>query len=136
MKEHIIKVEKVKKDYPLGATTVHALRGVSLTVDKGDFVVIVGPSGSGKSTLLHLMGALDHPSKGKILIDGDDIKQYEDNELAMLRRKKMGFIFQAFNLIPTLTALENVLIPTEPTKMDPIDAASPVTKVVTGELII
>ena len=118
----IIKVEKVKKIYPLGLTKVHALRGVSLCVDKGDFVVIVGPSGSGKSTLLHLMGALDHPSHGRIYIDGDDISYYDDNQLAMLRRKKMGFIFQAFNLIPTLTALENVMIPTEPTGEDPVEA--------------
>jgi putative ABC transport system ATP-binding protein len=131
MKNEIIKVEKVKKIYSLGETKVHALNGVSLAVEKGDFVVIVGPSGSGKSTLLHLMGALDHPTHGSIFIDGDDISHYEDNQLAMLRRNKMGFIFQAFNLIPTLTALENVLIPTEPTKMDPDEADKKAKEILT-----
>ncbi|MCR4369488.1 MAG: ABC transporter ATP-binding protein, partial [archaeon] len=88
--------------------------GVSLQISQGDFVVIVGPSGSGKSTLMHVLGTLDHPTSGTVFVDGENIKELDDFELAMLRRKKIGFIFQNFNLIPTLSALENVVIPTEP----------------------
>ncbi len=110
----LIESKKVTKVYKLGMTTVHALRGVSSQIEKGDFIVIVGPSGSGKSTLMHILGALDKPSEGEVLIDGKKISKLDEWELAMIRRKKIGFIFQTFNLIPTLNALENVLIPTEP----------------------
>jgi len=110
----MIRCENVTKDYKLGKTIVHALKGVSLKIKKGDFVIIVGPSGSGKSTLLHVLGALDKPTSGKVYIDGKDISLMNDEQLALLRRKKIGFIFQTFNLIPTLNALENVLIPTFP----------------------
>ena len=118
----MIKAVNLKKEYKLGETVVHALRGVSLKIDKQDFIVIVGPSGSGKSTLLHLLGALDTPTSGKVMINGEDISHYDEWSLAMLRRKKMGFIFQSFNLIPSLTAIENVVIPTEPTPMDKEEA--------------
>ncbi len=114
MDEAVVELKDVTKIYHMGETEVRALNGVSLAVHKGDFMVIVGPSGSGKSTLMHIMGTLDHPTSGKVLVDGRDIRVYDDWHLAMLRRQKIGFIFQSFNLIPTLSALENVMIPTEP----------------------
>ncbi len=95
----------------MGKVKVKALRGVNLTINRGDYVSIMGPSGSGKSTLLHLMGALDKPSSGKILIDGIDISRLKSNRLALLRRKKIGFVFQQFHLLQRLTALENVELP-------------------------
>ncbi|MCR4335777.1 MAG: ABC transporter ATP-binding protein [archaeon] len=110
----VIEIKNVKKYYELGEVTVKALDGVSLKIFEGDFVVIVGPSGSGKSTLMHILGTLDHPTTGDVLIDNENLKTLDEWELAMLRRKKIGFIFQSFNLIPTLNALENVVIPTEP----------------------
>ncbi len=113
-KEIFVDLQGVHKEYRMGETVVGALNGVSISVRKGDFLVIVGPSGSGKSTLMHIMGTLDHPSSGKVFFHGDDISILDDWHLAMLRREKIGFIFQNFNLIPTLNALENVLAPTEP----------------------
>lgn len=114
-KHIIIEAKDIHKIYKLGEIDVPALRGVSLRIERRDFIVIVGPSGSGKSTLMHILGALDHPTKGNVFIDGEDIGILDEWSLAMLRRNKIGFVFQAFNLIPTLTALENVVIPTEPT---------------------
>jgi len=115
MKENpLIEINDIKKYYELGEVTVKALDGVSLKIFEGDFVVIVGPSGSGKSTLMHILGTLDYPTTGEVFIDGENLKDLDEWELAMLRRKKIGFIFQSFNLIPTLNALENVVIPTEP----------------------
>jgi putative ABC transport system ATP-binding protein len=127
----MIKAVNVKKQYKLGETVVHALRGVSLEIKPKDFIVMVGPSGSGKSTLLHMLGALDTPTSGKITIDGEDISNYDEWSLAMLRRKKMGFIFQTFNLIPSLTARENVVIPTEPTPLDKEEALDRAEKLLT-----
>ncbi|MBN1160079.1 MAG: ABC transporter ATP-binding protein [Candidatus Diapherotrites archaeon] len=118
----IIEVRKIKKTYLLGETKVHALRGVSLNVYPGELIIILGPSGSGKSTLLHQMGALDIPTEGKVLVDGLDITQMDSWNLSMLRRKKMGFIFQSFNLIPTLDAVENVHIPLLPTNVSEVAA--------------
>ncbi len=109
-----VDLRDVVKEYRMGETVVGALNGVSISIRRGDFAIIVGPSGSGKSTLMHIMGTLDHPSSGKVFFDGDDISILDDWHLAMLRRKKIGFIFQNFNLIPTLSALENVMAPTEP----------------------
>lgn len=119
-KEVIIKAVNVKKQYQMEHVIVHALRGVSLDIEKGDFAIIVGPSGSGKSTLMHILGALDHPTSGEVFIEGKNITKLDDWHLTMIRRKMIGFIFQTFNLIPTLTALENVLIPTEPFRGDDI----------------
>lgn len=99
------------KEYSLGKTTVKALRGVRLTIHRGDYASIMGPSGSGKSTLLNLIGALDTPTSGKVYIDSYDISRFSPRQLAYLRRKKIGFVFQQFNLIKKLTALENVEIP-------------------------
>lgn len=101
----------LKKDYRVGETVVHALRGVSMEVEKGEFTAVAGPSGSGKSTLLNLIGCLDTPTSGKVLINGIDVSRYSKKELANIRRKTIGFVFQTFNLIPILTAFENVGFP-------------------------
>jgi len=107
----IVKFEEVAKEYRLGKTTVHALNNISLEVQQGEFIALVGPSGSGKSTALHLMGALDRPSSGSVYIKGTKINDMNDKELAVLRRDTIGFIFQSFNLIPVLSVFENVEFP-------------------------
>ncbi len=107
----VIRLENVVKIYRLGKVEVPALRGVNLEIPKGEYASIMGPSGSGKSTLMNLIGALDRPTSGKVYIDGVDIAKLNDERLAMLRRKKIGFVFQQFNLINKLTALENVALP-------------------------
>src|SRR4051794_37098137 len=99
------------KTYVQGRRTVNAVRGVSLAIRTGEFVVIMGPSGSGKSTLMHLMGALDTPSGGRALFQGQDLQSLSDRQRSLLRRDRIGFVFQAFNLLPTLTAAENVALP-------------------------
>ena len=104
----MIAIEEVRKNYKTKGETVAALRGVSMKIDSGEFTAIAGPSGSGKSTLLNLLGGLDQPDSGKIRIDGQDITSLSDTELCGLRLRKIGFIFQAFNLIPVLSVLENV----------------------------
>ena len=106
-KAPIIEIKNVSKEYRMGETVVTALDNVSLKIFEGDFLVIVGPSGSGKSTLMHIIGLLDTPTKGAIFVDGKDIRLLDEWHLAMLRRNKIGFVFQSFNLIPTLNALEN-----------------------------
>ena len=108
---NIIELEGVKKDYPLGNTTVHAVRGVDLCVEEGDFFSIVGPSGSGKTTLLNIIGCIDNATAGSIKIHGEEITGMSDKELTDLRLYKIGFIFQTFNLIPVLDVLENVEFP-------------------------
>ncbi len=107
----MIKLENVVRTYQLGKTQVEALRGVDLQINRGEFVAIMGPSGSGKSTLMHLLGALDRPTDGILLLNGQDIVQDSRNVLAELRSRKVGFVFQMFNLIPTLSALDNVEFP-------------------------
>ncbi|MFN4215915.1 MAG: ABC transporter ATP-binding protein [Brevinematales bacterium] len=107
----LIEVKNAKKDYPLGKTIVHALRGVNLTVQAGDFFSIVGPSGSGKTTLLNLIGCIDHPTAGEVIIDGQNVSELSDRELTNIRLYKVGFIFQTFNLIPVLNVRENVEFP-------------------------
>jgi putative ABC transport system ATP-binding protein len=107
----VIKVENLKKKYLMGNVELEVLRGVDLIVKKGDSLSIMGPSGSGKSTLLHIMGCLDKPSAGKLYIDGIDTSKMTDDELAEVRSKKIGFVFQFFFLIPTLSAIENVELP-------------------------
>ncbi|MBS7615291.1 ABC transporter ATP-binding protein [Candidatus Bathyarchaeota archaeon] len=106
----VVQTINLHKTYMLGKVPVNALRGVDLEIESGDFVAIVGPSGSGKSTLLNLIGALDRPTEGKVIIDGVDVSTLNDDELAELRRR-IGFVFQFFNLIPRLTASENVELP-------------------------
>jgi putative ABC transport system ATP-binding protein len=106
-----VRVEDISKEYLLGRTLVPALRGVTLSVEPGEFMAVAGPSGSGKSTLLNLMGCLDHPTSGRVLIDGQDVAALGDDARSDLRAHKIGFIFQTFNLIPVLSALENVEFP-------------------------
>lgn len=111
MKETIIKLDDVWKIYKMGEIKVTALRGLNLEVKKGEFLAIMGPSGSGKSTAVNMVGALDIPTKGKIILENHDISKLSESDLAQLRGKKVGFIFQQFNLINTLSALENVTLP-------------------------
>ncbi|OEC85699.1 MULTISPECIES: ABC transporter ATP-binding protein [Methanobacterium] len=111
MNNKVLEFNDVWKTYKMGTENIQALRGINLTVNKGSFIAIMGPSGSGKSTLLHLAGILDTPSKGTVLLNGKNIKEYKGNEQAELRRKNIGFIFQRYNLMPQLTALENVMLP-------------------------
>jgi putative ABC transport system ATP-binding protein len=108
---NVIELENVRKDYPLGATTVHALRGVSLAVKEGDFISIVGPSGSGKTTLLNIIGCIDEATEGSVKIHGNEVTTHSDRRLTDLRLHTIGFIFQTFNLIPVLSARENVEFP-------------------------
>ena len=107
----LIKLENVWKVYQLGKVRLEVLKGINLEIAPGNFVVILGPSGSGKSTLLHIIGLLDTPTKGKVFLRDEDTSQLSEDELAQIRGKKIGFIFQQFNLLPNLTALENVMIP-------------------------
>ena len=121
MEKVVIELQNVKKIYKMEGVETHALRGVNLKIKKNEFVAIMGPSGSGKSTLLHMVGALDKPTYGKILLDNVDISKLKESDLARLRGKKIGFIFQFFNLHPTLTALENVELPMMIVEMDKIE---------------
>ncbi len=109
--ETVIHVEDLVKTYRLGKVSIPALRGISFDVKRGEFLVVMGPSGSGKTTLLNLLGAIDKPTSGRIFIDGRDVTALGEGELTKLRRHKIGFIFQFYNLIPALTALENVELP-------------------------
>lgn len=107
----LLELKKVTKSYPLDDTVVHALKGIDLTIEKGSFISIVGPSGSGKTTLLNIIGCVDHPTTGDVVIDGQCISNLSDNQLTDLRLYKIGFIFQSFNLIPVLSVVENVEFP-------------------------
>lgn len=107
----LIKLENVKKIYRLEKVYITALRGISFEIEEGEYVAIVGPSGSGKSTIMNLIGCLDKPTSGRVLIEGKDTKKMSEKKLAEIRRKKIGFVFQQFNLIPRLTAIENVELP-------------------------
>jgi putative ABC transport system ATP-binding protein len=107
----ILEASALKKEYSLGEHTVHALRGVDFVVEKGQFIAIMGPSGSGKSTLLHLLGGLDTASDGDVTLAGQRLSVLNDNQLTLVRRRNIGFVFQFFNLLPTLTAEENVALP-------------------------
>ncbi len=109
--EEVIRLEKVVKIYKVGEVITYGLRGVTLSVKKGELISIMGPSGSGKSTLLNMIGLLDRPTKGKIVIDGMDVSKLNDKKLAYLRNRKIGFVFQQFNLINRLTVLENIELP-------------------------
>lgn len=111
MSDIILKAEHLVKTYGSGETAVKALDDVSLEVSKGEFVAIVGQSGSGKSTLLHMLGAMDYPDSGTLTVDGEDVFSMNDDALAQYRRRKAGFVFQFFNLLPVMTAKENILIP-------------------------
>ncbi len=110
-KTKIIELKDVSKHYVIGDSIIKALDRVNVSVNMGDFVAIIGPSGSGKSTLMNMIGALDLPTKGRVYLDNQNIAGFEESELAQIRGKKIGFVFQTFNLIPTLTALKNVALP-------------------------
>ena len=103
--------EKLKKYYGEGDTAVHALDGIDFTVEKGEFVSIVGTSGSGKSTLLHMLGGLDQPTSGMVIVDGKDLSKMKEEELTIFRRRKIGFVFQSYNLVPVLNVYENIVLP-------------------------
>jgi putative ABC transport system ATP-binding protein len=120
----VIQVEDVHKYYDLGETKVHALRGVDMKVERGEFVAIMGSSGSGKSTFMNMLGCLDKPSSGRYILEGTDVSKLEKKDLAAIRNRKLGFVFQGFNLLSRTTALENVELPTLYAKMEKEERAS------------
>lgn len=109
----ILQAKDLKKIYGSGSNAVHALDGVDMNVEKGEFVAVVGSSGSGKSTLLHMLGGLDRPDSGQVVVDGTELSGLKDEELTIFRRRKIGFVFQAYNLMPMLTVKENIVLPAE-----------------------
>jgi len=111
MGKNIIKIRNIIRDFELGQEIVHVLKGIDLDIEKGEYVAIMGPSGSGKSTLMNLIGCLDTPTAGTYILNGKDVSQMSDDELAEIRNKEIGFVFQTFNLLPRITALDNVALP-------------------------
>ena len=107
----VIKIRDIKRDFPLGQEIVKVLKGIDLDIEKGEYVALMGPSGSGKSTLMNLLGCLDTPTSGSYLLNGEDVSDMTDDQLADIRNKEIGFVFQTFNLLPRTTALENVALP-------------------------
>jgi len=106
-----IEIKRITRDFPLGNETVYVLKGIDLHINKGEYVALMGPSGSGKSTLMNLLGCLDTPTSGSYVLNGKDVSKMEDDELAEIRNKEIGFVFQTFNLLPRTTALDNVALP-------------------------
>ena len=111
MSEPVIQITDIRRDFKLGQETVRVLKGIDLNIDKGEYVAIMGPSGSGKSTLMNLLGCLDTPTGGSYILNGTDVSRLSDDELAEIRNKEIGFVFQTFNLLPRTTALDNVALP-------------------------
>lgn len=108
---NVIKIRKIIRDFQLGQETVHVLKGIDLDIERGEYVAIMGPSGSGKSTLMNLLGCLDTPTGGSYILNGKDVSKMSDDDLAEIRNKEIGFVFQTFNLLPRTTALDNVALP-------------------------
>src|SRR6202047_302803 len=119
----LIRVEDAHKYYELGETRVHALRGVGIEIHRGEFVAIMGASGSGKSTFMNILGCLDRPSSGRYLLAGTDVTSYDKRQLAAIRNRQLGFVFQGFNLLPRTPAIENVQLPTLYTPIDKLERA-------------
>lgn len=111
MSHPIINIKGITRDFPLGNETVYVLKGIDLLINKGEYVALMGPSGSGKSTLMNILGCLDTPTSGSYILNGKDVSKMEDDELAEIRNKEIGFVFQTFNLMPRTTALDNVALP-------------------------
>jgi putative ABC transport system ATP-binding protein len=111
MANPLIKISNIKRDFVLGNEIVYVLKGIDLQINKGEYVALMGPSGSGKSTLMNLLGCLDTPTSGSYILNGKDVSQMKDDELAEIRNKEIGFVFQTFNLLPRTTALDNVALP-------------------------
>jgi len=111
MNQEVIRIKGIKKIYKVGNQEVRALNGVDIQINKNEYVAIMGPSGSGKSTMMNILGCLDSPSEGEYILNGTDVSKMDDNELAVIRNKEIGFIFQSFNLLPRYTALDNVALP-------------------------
>jgi putative ABC transport system ATP-binding protein len=111
MSKSIIEIKGITRDFPLGNETVYVLKGIDLHINKGEYVALMGPSGSGKSTLMNILGCLDTPTSGSYVLNGKDVSKMEDDELAEIRNKEIGFVFQTFNLLPRTTALDNVALP-------------------------
>ncbi|MDC1327331.1 ATP-binding cassette domain-containing protein, partial [Ulvibacter sp.] len=107
----VIKIRNITRDFPLGNEIVKVLKGIDLDIEQGDYVALMGPSGSGKSTLMNLLGCLDTPTSGSYFLSGNDVSNMSDDDLAEIRNKEIGFVFQTFNLLPRTTALENVALP-------------------------
>lgn len=108
---NVIKIRNIVRDFKLGSETVHVLKGIDLDIERGDYIAIMGPSGSGKSTLMNILGCLDTPTYGTYVLNGNDVSQMHDDQLAEIRNKEIGFVFQTFNLLPRTTALDNVALP-------------------------
>lgn len=111
MAEPLIKITNIKRDFQLGSETINVLKGIDLQINKGEYVALMGPSGSGKSTLMNLLGCLDTPTSGTYILNGKDVSEMHDDDLAEIRNKEIGFVFQTFNLLPRTTALDNVALP-------------------------
>jgi putative ABC transport system ATP-binding protein len=111
MANPLINITNLKRDFQLGTETIYVLKGIDLQINKGEYVALMGPSGSGKSTLMNLLGCLDTPTSGRYILNGKDVSQMHDNDLAEIRNKEIGFVFQTFNLLPRTTALDNVALP-------------------------
>ncbi len=111
MSQPIIEIKGITRDFPLGEEIIHVLKGIDLTINKGEYVALMGPSGSGKSTLMNLLGCLDTPTSGSYVLNGKHVSEMHDDELAEIRNKEIGFVFQTFNLMPRTTALDNVALP-------------------------
>ncbi|SHJ56474.1 ABC transporter ATP-binding protein [Flavobacterium haoranii] len=131
MSKPIIEIKGITRDFPLGEEIVHVLKGIDLTINKGEYVALMGPSGSGKSTLMNILGCLDTPTSGSYVLNGKHVSEMHDDELAEIRNKEIGFVFQTFNLMPRTTALDNVALPMVYAGINKEDRSNRATEVLT-----